>query len=103
MTDRAAWTPAMRSPLVGHDDALLLFERDDAQHWPSAYIQRWRKAHTPMLCGRFGPRWTLDRAQVSCGDCLAALVEGDAALRSEVRTALVQAAEGSTGWTRKEQ
>ena len=77
-TDRLAWTPAMRSPLVEHDDALLIFERDDAQHWPGLYGTP--PAESCGFCARWGVglRLTEDRAQVSCGDCLAALVAQDA-------------------------
>jgi len=82
-TDRAAWTPAMRSPLVRRDLMTLGIARDDAQHWLLG--RRWVAGATRQdgvrlerltRCGRAAVRLhaTRDRAQVSCGDCLAALV-----------------------------
>ena len=85
-TDRAAWTPAMRSLLVGRDLLTLGIARDDAQHWllgrrwvAGATRQEGVRLERLTRCGRAAVRLraTRDRAQVSCGDCLAALGEED--------------------------
>ena len=75
MINRAAWTPAMRSLLVGHDVTTLGVHRDDAQHWPGLEcLPLWVLI---ARCGRQGwrMRLTTDRAQVSCGACLELLVQ----------------------------
>jgi len=73
-TDRTAWTPAMRALLVGRDPMTLGVARDDAQHWLTQDFCAWRL----VRCGRAAAfhllRITTDRAQVSCGECLALLV-----------------------------